>query len=624
MSFSVSPAVTVREIDLSTVVGEQVSTLGSFAGKFVWGPVGEVTLVSDEVDLVNKFGKPNNDNYVDFFSAASFFAYSSGMNVVRIGEESVNASYPAGGVQIKNRTELDNVDLSAVSFAARYPGSLGNGIDVAVCTSATDYSYDIKGNEVATEFVINFGGATPVRSRVLSFTTATGETAGQYLNAGLHGDFLVVDGVRYKVAAINEGAKTITLDRIYVGVGAPTTVTRLWAYAPLFGAAPVANAVHVVLIDRLGQFTGEVGGFLEDIRANLSTVPGTVDENGNSVYWVDVLNASSQYVYAGGLVPANTTDKPLVLSLVDGDDSLSTIGDDDYIFGYELFANSSEVEAPLIIAGDAIKDSTPEGATLANYLIQNIAEVRKDSVVFISPSKGSVVGNRGREANSVIANRKLIGSTSYAMMDSGWKYMYDKYNATFRWVPLNGDHAGIYARNDRDRETWVSAAGTSKGRVKNVVKFAWNPDKVQRDALYINDVNPFTNMPVAGPTVMGDKTLLGKNSAFSRINVRRLFIALEKAISTAAADLLFEFNDEFTQRRFVSMVEPFLKDVKGRRGITDFKVVADSTVNTPQVVQNNRFVGQIYVKPNYSINFIRLDFVAVNAAASFEEVVGSV
>jgi phage tail sheath protein FI len=209
-------------------------------------------------------------------------------------------------------------------------------------------------------------------------------------------------------------------------------------------------------------------------------------------------------------------------------------------------------------------------------------------------------------------------------MDSGWKYMYDKYNDVFRWVPLNGDHAGLYARVDRERETWVSAAGSSKGKIKNVVKLAWSPDQTQRDALYINDVNPVTILPVAGPVMYGDKTLLGIESAFSRINVRRLFIILEKTIATAANSLLFEFNDEFTQRRFVSIVEPFLRNVKGRRGITDFKVVADNRVNTPEVIQANRFVGQVFVKPNYSINFIRLDFVAVGNSASFDEVIGSI
>lgn len=624
MSFSVSPAVTFREIDLSLVVGEITSTVGSFAGKFVWGPVGEVTLVSDEADLVSRFGRPNNNNYVDFFSAASFLAYSSGINVVRVGSDDINATIPVGGISIKNRDELDAANVAAVTLAARYPGALGNSIDAAFCLSANDYSFNLKDAEETSGFVLNFGGATPVRSRVIPFTVTAGTTAGQFLNSGIHGDFIVVDGVKYRVNAINEATKTITLDRIYVGSGTPVTIVREWAYASQFISGPSNSAFHLVLVDRTGDITGEAGALLESPYSNLSTVTGARDEFGTSVYWVDVLNAVSQFVYGGAIAPSNAGDKASVLSMASGSDSLNTIGTDDYIEGYSLFANTSKVEAPLIISGEAITSPTPEGAVLANYLIQTIAEVRKDSVVFVSPSKAAVVNNRGREAASVVKDRGLLGSSSYAMMDSGWKYMYDKYNDTFRWVPLNGDHAGIYARNDRERESWVSAAGTSKGRVKNVVKFAFVPDQGARDLLYINDVNPFTMMPVAGPVVMGDKTLLGKNSSFSRINVRRLFIALEKAIATAAADLLFEFNDEFTQRRFVSMVEPFLRDVKGRRGLTDFKVVADSTVNTPQVIQNNRFVGQIYVKPNYSINFIRLDFVAVNAAASFEEVVGSV
>ena len=250
--------------------------------------------------------------------------------------------------------------------------------------------------------------------------------------------------------------------------------------------------------------------------------------------------------------------------------------------------------------------------------------MRKDMITFVSPPLEAVLNNRGKEAISCVKARQLLGSSSYATMDCNWKYMYDKYNDTFRWIPMNGDIAGVYARNDRERDAWISAAGTTKGRLKNIVKFAWSPDKTARDVLYPADINPVFSLPVAGPVLFGDKTLLGKNTALSRINVRRLLIILEKAIATAALDLLFEFNDEFTQRKFISMVVPLLKDAKNRRGLTAYKIVADSTVNTPQVVQTNGFIGQIYLKPAYSINSIRLDFVVVNASASFEEVVGSI
>ena len=620
MSFSISPAVTFREIDLTTTAAEEISSLGAIAGKFVWGPVGEVTLVSNETDLAARFGKPNNDNFVDFFSAASFLAYTSGINVVRIGEDSMNATLPAGGLQIKNETELDNVTISGQSFIARYPGALGNSIAVSVCNSASEFRLDL--TSIAATLAFNFGGATPVRSRTIAYT-GTGE-ASAYFNDGPFGDFLVVDSVKYRVVATDNTANTVTLDRIYVGAGTPTTIERRWAYAEQFGTAPATDAFHLIITDATGQISGVPGSIIENPYSNLSTVAGTKDESGNIIYWIDVLNTQSAFLYAGDTPYDNVGTKVDYSLLEDGDDSLATIGDDDYIAGYGLFANADSVDAPLIIGAEAIKGPNPEDAVIANYLIQTIAEVRRDGVVFLSPSKGAVVNNKGHELTDVVSDRSLLGSTSYAVMDSGWKYMYDKYNDVFRWVPLNGDHAGLYARVDRERETWVSAAGTTKGRIKNVVKLAWTPDQTNRDSLYVNDVNPVTIMPVAGPVMFGDKTLLGKNSAFSRINVRRLFITMEKAIATAAAELLFEFNDEFTQRRFVSMVEPFLRSVKGRRGITDFRVIADATVNTPQVVQNNRFVGQIYVKPNYSVNFIRLDFVAVNASANFDEVVGSV
>ena len=320
---------------------------------------------------------------------------------------------------------------------------------------------------------------------------------------------------------------------------------------------------------------------------------------------------------------SNSSKKAVSAVLTGGNNAQATIGLDEYIRGYDFYLNSEVYDTPLLIAGEGITTNSATGAVLANYLIHSVAELRKDMLCFVSPPLESVLNNKGKEALSVVQARKLLGSSSYATMDSNWKYMYDKYNDTFRWVPCNGDHAGLYAQNDRERDPWVSPAGTSKGRMKNVVKFAWNPDKTSRDLLYQNDVNPMFVMAIAGPVLFGDKTLLGKNTALSRNNVRRLMIILEKTIATAAVDMLFEFNDEFTQRRFVSMVEPFLKDAKGRRGLTSFKVIADSTVNTPQVVQNNSFVGQIYIKPNYVINDIRLDFVVVNASASFEEVIGS-
>jgi hypothetical protein len=624
MSFSVSPAVSFREIDLSLVIGETASSIAAFAGKFKWGPVNEITLISGEDDLTTRFGKPTNDTYVDFFSASSFLAYTSGLNVVRIKNDAMrNAVTPASvDVTINNRDHGEGVDKTGFMFAARYPGELGNSITAKMCASAQEFFSVLSEDDI----VFEFGGLTPIRSSDVEYTLEAG-TIGDLFNIGSDGDFLVIDDIRYRVIAASEDAGgltgKITLDRMYIGVGTPTVIAREWGYNSSFPGAPDPGRVHLVFVDTTGDITGIPGTYLEAPYVNMSLTESDIDGNGDSIHLETSINTKSDYVYMGGIDPT-PGDKPQSITLTGGIDGFSSTAPDDYIEGYSLYADGDAVEVPLIIAGNAIVEGSPEGAVIAKYIIDNLVNTRRDGVAFISPAKRSVVNNRGREMVDVIRDRKLLGVTSYAMFDSGWKYIYDRYNNTFRWVPLNGDHAGIYARNDRNNEVWTSGAGTSKGVLKNVVKLAWSPSQAARDQLYLLDVNPVVMMPVVGPTIMGDKTMLGKNSAFSRISTRRLFIALEKSIATAAAELLFEFNDEFTQRRFVSMVEPFLRDIKGRRGIDDYRVVADDSVNTPQVVQNNRFVGQIFIKPKYSIASIRLDFVAVNAAASFDEVIGSV
>jgi phage tail sheath protein FI len=284
-----------------------------------------------------------------------------------------------------------------------------------------------------------------------------------------------------------------------------------------------------------------------------------------------------------------------------------------------LFANGEEVDISIIMGADAT-------ATVAQHLIQDIAEVRKDCVVAISPESTDVVNNStfsGAETEDVIAFRNAINvSSSYGIMDSGWKYMYDKYNDVYRYVPLNGDIAGTMARTDNLRDPWYSPAGYNRGNIRNIVRLAYNPPKAQRDELYKSGVNPVVTFPGQGTVLFGDKTLLNRPSAFDRINVRRLFIVLEKAISNAAQYSLFEFNDEFTRAQFRNLVEPFLRDVQGRRGIFDFRVVCDETNNTPEIIDRNEFIGDIYIKPARSINFIQLNFIAVRTGVAFEEVVG--
>jgi phage tail sheath protein FI len=259
------------------------------------------------------------------------------------------------------------------------------------------------------------------------------------------------------------------------------------------------------------------------------------------------------------------------------------------------------------------------GEAVAEKVI-DIVSARRDAVGFISPSYANVTATDPVAA--VVNYREALPSTSYAVMDSNWKYMYDKYNDTYRWVPCNGDVAGLCARTDQERDPWFSPAGFNRGQLKNVIKLAYNPSQANRDELYKKGVNPIVSFPGEGVVLYGDKTLLAKPSAFDRINVRRLFIVLEKAIARAAKASLFELNDEFTRATFVNLVEPFLRTVQGRRGIYDFRVICDETNNTPEVIDRNEFIGDIYIKPARSINFIQLNFVAVRTGVAFDEIVG--
>ena len=279
-----------------------------------------------------------------------------------------------------------------------------------------------------------------------------------------------------------------------------------------------------------------------------------------------------------------------------------------------MFESAEAVDVSLLIGGPA--DSTVVAE------LHDIVESRKDCLAFISPEKADVVNNAGSESTDAIAYRDTLTSSSFLVMDSNWKYQYDKYNDKYRWVPCNADVAGTCARTDQQRDPWYSPGGLNRGILKNVIRLAWNPTQANRDSLYQKGINPIVSFAGEGTVLFGDKTMLSKPSAFDRINVRRLFIVLEKAISRAARYSMFEFNDQFTRAQFVNLVEPFLRDVQGRRGITDFRVVCDESNNTGQVIDRNEFVGDIYIKPARSINFIQLNFVAVRTGVSFNEVVG--
>jgi len=634
MAFQLSPGVVTSEIDLTTVVPSVATSIGAFAGQFAWGPVNEVVTISDEVRLADRFGKPTDSNYEYWFSAANFLAYSNNLRVVRAANTAtLNATANASvGVLISNEDDyLDNHSSGADTYgawAAKYAGSLGNSLKVSICPSANAFSSNVT-------LQTSGGTAVVTNAAIVGATTVGFNTTGAatYITVG---DRVSFDGgtTYIKVTAVDTINVTLA-SALTSNVVANSSILRKWEYTDEFIVAPgtseaaisvggANDEVHVVVVDEDGKFTGTANAVLERFGF-LSKAVDAKQADGSSTYYKNAINNRSRYVWWlahipgssgwGGASSTTFSDVPKVNTVSLGAGADGTVTSGDLNRAYDYFANVDGVDISLVISG-------PSGAAVASHLISNIGETRKDCLVFLSPEREDVVDNAGDEATDIIAYRDTLTSSSYAVMDSGWKYQFDKYNDVYRWVPLNGDMAGLCARTDNQRDPWFSPGGTTRGVVKNVIKLAYNPTKADRDNLYVKGVNPVVTFPGEGTILFGDKTLLSRPSVFDRINVRRLFIVLEKAISRAARSSMFEFNDQFTRAQFVALIEPYLRDVQGRRGITDFRVVCDDTNNTAEIIDRNEFVGDIYIKPARSINFIQLNFVAVRTGVSFDEIVG--
>ena len=640
MAFQVSPGVLVQERDLTNVIPAVATTIGAVAGQFNQGPMDEVTSISSEKELVETFGKPDSTNFEFWFSAASFLQYSSSLRVVRAANtSSVNAVVSGSALRIKNTDHYQNGDgttgpysngsANVGEWAARTAGAWGNNLKVSVCPSATAY-------EAVNKTTTN-DASTAVGDTTIVLTSGTDFLVGDIVNFGESG------GHEYRVTGVS--TNTLTFVRHPSGTGGLHTavangsqVRRRWQYYDLVDKAPgtstyasnrsgVNDEMHIVVVDEDGGITGTSGEVLE-VYDSVSKGSDAKTAQGDTNYYVDVLYNQSEYIYwmdhvatgsNWGSAVAGLTftalSAPFARSLVSGADG-STVSTAELKTAYEKYNDADTVDVNLIIAGKG-------NATHIDNLI-TIAENRKDAIVFVSPERADVVNvtNSTTQTTNVKGFFDSIRSSSYAVFDSGYKYTYDKYNDVFRYVPLNGDTAGLAARTDLIADSWFSPAGFNRGVLRGVVKLAYNPNKTQRDELYRARVNPVVTMPGQGTILFGDKTGLSTPSAFDRINVRRLFITLEKAISTASKFQLFEFNDEFTRAQFRNIVEPFLRDVQGRRGVTDFRVVCDSSNNTANVIDSNEFRADIFVKPNRSINFIQLQFVATRSGAAFEEVVG--
>lgn len=528
MAFSLSPDVSVQEKDLTLFTRTIVTNSGGFAGTFRWGPVEELYHITNgEDELVSVFAKPDNTLYLDFMCAAGYLAYSNSLYVSRsVGPAAKNAYVDDGTAisapLVENEDSYNSQVLTNAVFAAKYPGTIANGLKYSAVT-ANDFDS--------------------------------------------------------------------------------------WAYKSYFSYKPTGSEFHAVIIDVNGSF--EAAGTILEKFEHVSPTAGVKHLDGTSAYYVDVLN-TSKYVWVGAAAATEYYDAAALLELtlaggVD-DDANAIVAN-----GYALFQNPEDVSISFIIGGAC-------DATIAGTII-DYAESRKDCFAFISPLSSDVVNNKGGEEAAILTfrNTEVNKNSSYGVLDCNWKYTYDRYNGVYRWVPCNPDVAGLLAQTYANNDPWMSPAGYNRGQLKNVVKLAWNPSKANRDVLYTAQVNPIVSFPGEGIVLFGDKTMLDKPSAFGYINVRSLFIILEKSIADAAKYQLFELNNNATRAQFTNATTQFLRDIKGRGGVYDFQVVADTTVNTAQVIDEGRFVGVIKVKPARSINNMELTFAAVGTGVDFTE-----
>jgi hypothetical protein len=666
MSFLVSPGVQVKEIDLTNVVPAVATSIGAIAGAFQKGPVSSVTNISSEEELLQIFGKPqgSSNQFETWFSAANFLQYSDSIKVVRAGSGHLNAGANSG-ILIRDddhyESSFQDGQGSHGEWAARTAGTHGNSIGVEICATSTAYEQVVAALTVTEDAI----GAVSVE-------VDDADAAGEAFNVGdlisfysdSAGATPVDDYNEYEVTAITAGSDndlTIRLKDDPNGAGLQSLIPdnsyikRRWKFYDLFDGAPgtsqwstdnargSGDEMHIVVYDTTGDITGSVAtaaggrtaGVIE-VYPNVSKSSVAKSPQGDSIYYADVIFRQSKFIYWTDHISAGTnwgTDTttaytsviPITIDALSGgtDDYAVTAGEME--LAYDKFADTESLDINLVLGGSSsITTDSAAGQDTYVTMITALVEGRRDCVGFVSPYRSASVGVAlsSTATENVKVAFDLCPASSYMVFDSGYKYMYDKYNDVYRYVPLNGDTAGLCAYTDNVADTWFSPAGYTRGNVRGAIKLSLNPKKSERDILYRARVNPVVNFPGQGVVLFGDKTALAKPSAFDRINVRRLFLVLEKAIATASKFQLFEFNDEFTRAQFRNLVEPFLRDVQGRRGISDFKVKCDATNNTGEVIDRNEFIADIFIKPARSINFISLNFIATRTGVAFSEVGG--
>ncbi len=750
MASLLSPGVISREIDLTTATPAVASTEGGIVLDAQWGPAEKLVLVTDEVDLVDVFGKPNDANAARWFTAKNFLSYSGALYVSRaINSNALNSSSSGSGTLIKNLDELDSATGTPGEYAARYPGALGNSLKISLADSSTLSSWAYKGSfsgglekdELHIVVVDEDGLFTGTKGSILEkyeyvskFSDSKNEDGSSNYYKKVVNDkseyvyvldaystmtgwgkssseYITIDsdtGAASHISRDKEKAIMLSYNLLETDPGSVETYTltlekkkklviTLAADASLaansFSAGDAithkndANdgtstgtvlswdepslTLEVFPVDGTFWTSGNTvnrvvkGGSEYDINGepaladkdfaegdfaaggtitNQSAISGTIvqDDTPNGVdAWnpaTGVLIVTSEGPLESGdvisgdytvstvtSIPAPADDPILITaehSLAGGSDS--TVSADDIVSAHDLFADEELVDISFLVAGPDELD--PQGDSKIVQKVFEIVSSRQDCLGVLSPPKEAALHQSPfdqiksyREALNVGSLRDLKGS--FMVMDDNWKYQFDKYNNVNRWVPCCGDTAGLMAETDNERAAWFSPGGRS---LKNVIKLAWKSKKSERDVLYPLGVNSITTFPGEGAILYGDRTMLRRPSAFDRINVRRLFIVLRKTISRTARSFLFENNTSYTRERFKSTIIPFLEEVQGRQGITEFKVVCDDTNNTGQIIDENRFIGDIYIKPSRSVNFIELNFVAVRTDVEFSEIVGSV
>ena len=569
---SESPSILVKEFDLSGVVPAVTSTTGALVGDFNWGPVEQPILIGNEAQLVSTFGSPSLDSAADetdFLSASMFLKYSGSAYVTRAADASArNAVADDSAALVKNLVNWEESKLSLANnkIIAKYPGTIGNSIKVSVCPSST------------------------------------GDSA-------------------FSVWTVDNISMSSLFD------AAPGTSAQVAQHT-----ADAGDEVHVVVYDENGGISGKPGTILETYAyLSLATDAKTDDGSTNNV--AEVLNNNSRYVWIASLASEFTGISTAATFTGSGDSSVNNyslgsgvhtaLNVGGYQFGFDQYEDEENIQVDFLVAPGL--QSNEDQKTIIDYLT-GIAARRKDCVVVASPSRDLVVNKTDTSlvASTTVTWANTLNSSSYLIVDNNYLKVYNKYTDKYVFIPAAAATAGVMASTDLVAAPWFSPAGSRRGQYFGVTSLAYNATKTQRDQLYKASINPIVNLPGQGILLYGDKTKLGRPSAFDRINVRRLFLVVERAIKGAAQNVMFEFNDEFTRAEFVNIVEPFLREIKGRRGITDFRVVCDETNNTSDIIDNNQFVASVFIKPARSINYVTLNFVAVRTGVDFDEVVGLV